>query len=189
VLFGFSRWAALALTSILVLAACGANNGPTIPEGSALDESASIGRQSAWGVRAANPSARPNVKCPKRFSTCYTVSEANGLKVPWCYGPKSDPCSKSNVKVWDHKAITWSGVVCLAKGNTCPEPIAQMTAKWTGPFKCKGSAYTCKGTYEVDTITPGPGLHETAQYLYKQDARVCVGSSCEDLLIGLNVGS
>lgn len=184
-----SQWSALALTSILVLAACSANNGPTVPGGSGLGEPDSIGQQSAWGVRAANPSLRPNVKCPKRFTSCYTVSEAKGLILWWCYGPKSDPCSKSNVKVWDHKAITWSGVVCKAKGATCPGPIAQMSAKWTGPFKCKGSAYTCKGTYEFDTITPGSGLQESHKYLYKQDTRICAGTSCQDSLIGLNVGS
>ena len=50
----------------------------------------------------------------------------------WCYGPSSDPCSKSNAGNY-----TWSGIVCDAKGKTCKKPIKQLTAKWTGPFKCR----------------------------------------------------
>jgi hypothetical protein len=185
----FSQWSALALISILALAACSANNGPAIPGGSGLGDAASIGQQSAWSVRAVNPSARPNTNCPKRFDACYTVNPSGGLILWWCYGPKSDPCSKSNVKEYKHQAITWSGDVCRAKGATCTGTIPQMSAKWTGAYKCKRSAYDCKGTYELDTITPGSGLSDTNKYIYKQAARICVGSNCQISLIGLNVGS
>jgi hypothetical protein len=184
-----SQWSALALTSLLALVACSANGVPTIPGASGLGEPASVASQSAWAVRAANPNVQANAACPERFDACYTVSKAHGLILWWCYGPKNDPCSKSNVTRWHHKAIKWSSVFCKAKGATCPKPIAQMTAKWTGPFKCKGSGYSCKGTYEFDTITPGSGLHKTSKYIYKQDVRICVGSSCQYSLIGLNVGS
>src|SRR5579883_2214809 len=91
-------------------------------------------------------------------------------------------CAKS-----DAGKVKWSGVVCLAKGPTCKGPIKVLTAKWSGPFKCKASD-KCKGTFELDTIKPGPGLKETSKYLYKQDIHICKGASCQDAYIGLDVG-
>ena len=101
----------------------------------------------------------------------------------WCYGPSSSQCSETNM-------VTWSGVVCDAKGKTCKKPIKQLTAAWTGPFKCKKKdKCASKGYYELDTLTPGPGLKVTTKYVYKQDIHYCVSSaSCGDVYIGLNVG-
>jgi hypothetical protein len=75
----------------------------------------------------------------------------------------------------------------LAKGATCKKPIKQLTAAWSGPFKCKAKD-KCTGTYELDTISPGPGLKQTKSYLYKQDIHICASASCEDAYVGLNVG-
>ncbi len=176
-----SRWFALALTSALVLSACAAKTGPTMPNAPGFSESASVGHQSAWDMRVANPSAQPNATCPKRFAGgCHTVSKANGLELGWCYGPKADPCGKSNAGT-----VKWSGPVCLAKGKAC-RAIKQMTAKWTGPYKCT-KKIGCKGTWELDTITPGSGLQETSKYLYRQEIKSCA-ASCIVKYIGLNVG-
>lgn len=177
-----SQWSALALASMLALSACAGTTGPTMPSAPGFNQSASVVAQSAGEPHVANASVQPNVTCPKRYLDCDSVSKTKGAELIWCYGPTSDPCGKS-----DAGKVKWSGVVCLAKGATCKGPIKQLTAKWSGPFKCK-SQDKCKGTFELDTIKPGPGLKETSKYLYKQDIHLCLGSSCEDAYVGLNVG-
>jgi hypothetical protein len=175
-------WFALTLTSALVLSACAAKTGPTIPNAPGLSDSASGGLQSGWDVRIMNPSALPNATCSSRFTGgCFTVSKSKGLEIGWCFGPKMNPCSKS-----DAGSVKWSGVVCKAKGKSCPGPIKQMKAKWTGPFKCTAKLH-CKGTWELDTITPGSGLKETSTYAYKQTIKSCA-SPCIVKYIGLDVG-
>jgi hypothetical protein len=178
----FSRWFALALTSALVLSACAAKTGSTIPSVPGFGQSASVGHPGTLDIRVLNPSAQPNVACPKRFAgDCHTVSKANGLELGWCYGPKADPCSKSNAG-----EVKWSGLICLAAGKTCHGAVKVMTGKFTGPFKCTKSL-GCKGTWELDTITPGSGLQETTKYLYKQSVKSCA-TSCITKYVGLNVG-
>ena len=139
-------------------------------------------RQERRSGAHSDPRGATKFTCPKRFLDCDTVSAKHGALLIWCYGPSSDPCSDS-----DAGDVTWSGVVCLAKGATCKKPIKQLTAAWSGPFKCKAKD-KCTGTYELDTITPGPGLKQTKSYLYKQDIHICASASCEDAYVGLNVG-
>jgi hypothetical protein len=174
------RWlpALTALTSILLLTSCVGSNSSALPNSQGISQAASVGALSEL-QHIVILKSRPNVSCPKRFTLgCDTVSLSTGLQITVCYGP----CSQSNAKL-----VTWSGFVCMAKGLTCPNPIKQLTGAWTGPFKCKPKDQ-CKGTYELDTITPGPGLKQTQAYKYKQDSHVCLGSKCEDAYIGLNVG-
>ncbi len=176
-----SRWHTLAtLTMTVVLSACAGGAVPTTPL-SASGQTAA-GFQGADRAQVANPALEPDTTCPQRFLDCATVSKTKGAEIIWCYGPQSDPCSDSNAG-----KVKWSGVVCLAKGPTCKGPIKVLTAKWSGPFKCKASD-KCKGTFELDTIKPGPGLKQTSKYLYKQDIHICKGASCEDAYIGLDVG-
>jgi hypothetical protein len=182
-----SRW--LALASGLALSACAANTVQTMPSAQGLAESASAGYQSVADLRVLNANMQPNVTCPKRFSGgCYTVSKSKSVELGWCYGKKGNECEPSNAG--DAK---WSGLICLAKGKGCPGPIKELTAKWTGPFSCSTYHLKCKGTFELDTITPGPGLSETKQFLYKQVVRAC-GSlnggtpTCSVKVVGMNVG-
>jgi hypothetical protein len=174
-----SRSAAPAiLTSALVaLSACGGSTVPSMPSSS---QNTVVGAHVAL-EQAALMNAQPNTSCPSRFYACGKVSKKKGLEAIWCYGPKSNPCSKSNVA-----KVKWSGIVCLAAGKTCKNPIKELTGAMTGPYKCKASD-KCHGTWELDTITPGPGLKETNKYLYKQDVSIC-RSPCQTLLIGLDVG-
>jgi hypothetical protein len=175
------RWTAPAtLTSaMLALTACAGGNWSAVPSAQGSSQIASVGVNQA---HIAILNAQPNVTCPKQYLDCDTVSQKHGALLIWCYGPSSDPCSDS-----DAGEVTWSGVVCLAKGGTCKKPIKQLTAAWSGPFKCKAKD-KCKGTYELDTISPGPGLKQTKSYLYKQDIHICASASCEDAYVGLNVG-
>jgi hypothetical protein len=70
-----------------------------------------------------------------------------------------------------------------------------MTGAFSGPFQCNPNVGLCEGgtsgTYEVDTITPRPGLKQTQRYIYEQDAHLCVisePSKCNDAYLGFNVG-
>jgi hypothetical protein len=178
-----SRLAAPAiLTSALVaLSACG---GSTVPSTPSSAQNAAVGRTGVALEQAAIINVQPNGTCPKNlkhFNSCYQVSKSKGLELGWCYGPKYDPCSKSDVG-----KVKWTGVVCLVAGKTCPKPIKELTGKMTGPFKCS-KKIGCDGTWDLDTITPGAGLKETKQYLYKQDVRSC-RTPCDNSLVGLNVG-
>ena len=180
-----SRWAAPAtlMVAAFALSACAGNNFSTTPNVEGFNQAASAGADigARPGITILN--AQPTAKCPTRFSAgCFTVSKKNGAVIRWCIGPASNPCSKSTAGNY-----TWSGVVCKAKGKTCKRAIKELTATWSGPFKCKRKD-KCKGTYEVDTLKPGPGLKITTKYVYKQDIHVCAGSSCQDVYIGLNVG-
>jgi hypothetical protein len=179
-----SRWAALVtVTSALVLSACAGGTWSSMPSVPGSSQSASIGPQSGYQPGIAHLNVQPNATCPKRFVACVTVSKTEGVQLIWCYGPKADPCSKS-----DAAKGKWSGIVCTAAGKTCKKPVKQLTASWSGPFKCKPED-DCKGNFELDTIKPGPGLKETNKYIYKQDSHFCVGTRCEDKYIGLDVGS
>jgi hypothetical protein len=120
--------------------------------------------------------------CAKKYLGCYTVSRKHGLVIDWCDGPTSDPCV-------DTKNYTWSGDVCKSNAETC-NPIEQMTAKWTGPFKCTTKIKVCgdstKGTYEADTISIGKNPPKpTKSYAYKQEI-ILSGSSAG--YVGFNVG-
>lgn len=175
-----SRLSGLAL-SAFVVSGCVVNNGSTMPGAPGFSPSAAPGYQSAQGLRVVNPSAQPMVTCPQRYLDCVTVSKKKGADLIWCYGPSSDPCAHSKAG-----KVKWSGIVCVAKGKTCKKPIKQLTAKWSGPFKCKAQD-KCTGTFELDTIKPGPGLKETKRYVYKQDIHISC-SGCADAYVGLNVG-
>jgi hypothetical protein len=161
---------ALALISALALSACAGGVAPTLPNTAGVSQSAAM-------------SVGAGALCPARFVACVTVSQKNGAEFIWCYGPSTNPCNKSEAG-----KVKWSGVVCLAKGLTCKNAIKQLTAKWTGPFKCKAKD-KCTGTFELDTIKPGAGLKQIKKYYYKQDIHICSGASCEDEYIGINVGS
>jgi hypothetical protein len=176
----FGRLAAPAiLTSALVaLSACG---GSTVPSTPSSNLNATVSHTGVALERATLMYVSPNATCPTKYVDCETVSKKSGLGLLWCYGPASDPCSHS-----DAGKVKWSGVVCLAPGKSCAKPIKVLTGAMTGPFKCEAK-YKCHGTWELDTIKPGPGLKETKQYLYKQDVRACRGS-CQISLVGLNVG-
>jgi hypothetical protein len=175
-----SRLAALGtlMSALVALSACG---GSTVPSTPASSQNAGAGGTSVALERAAVMIAQPDVTCPTRYVACGKVSKKNGLEALWCYGPKSDPCSHSNAG-----KVKWSGIVCLAAGKSCAKPIKELTGTMSGPYKCKPSD-KCHGTWELDKITPGPGLKETKQYLYKQDVRAC-GSPCDISLVGLDVG-
>lgn len=172
---------ALALASALAVSAC-AGNGYVTPSALGAGQPGSAALASGWASQLVSPNAQPNVTCPRRYKDCVQASKSKSVELLWCYGPVSDPCSRS-----DAGKVKWSGYVCLAKGRTCRKPIKQLTASWSGPFKCKAQ-YKCKGTFELDTLKPGPGLKETKKYLYKQDVHICKGASCEDEYIGISVG-
>ena len=134
-------------------------------------------------LRSASTSKGPLLAvCPGKYLECYTVSRKHGLVIDWCANATSEPCAKTN-------AYTWSGNVCKANAQTC-NPIEQMTATWTGPFKCKTKIKVCdgstQGTYEIDTISIGktpPKL--TKRYLYKQEILL---SGDFAAYVGFNVG-
>ncbi len=169
---------AILMAAAFAFSACAGGNLST-PSVQGLSQAASAAHNGGE-MGAAILNAQPNVTCPSRFFACVTVSQKHAIELDWCYGPPSDPCSNSNAG-----KPKWTGIVCAAAGNTCKAPIKQLTAKWSGPFKCgKG----CNGTYEVDKLTPGPGLKQTKQYAYKQDVHICAGKKCLIDLVGLNVG-
>ncbi len=172
---------AILASATLAMSACAGSNWSTMPNAQGSSQVASAGARSAGHSKVAL-NAQGNAACAKRYIECVTVSLKHGAELLWCWGPSSDPCSDS-----DAGEVTWSGVVCLAKGATCKKAIKQLTAKWTGPFKCKAKD-KCTGTYELDTIKPGAGLKQTKSYTYKQDIHVCSGTSCQDAYVGMNVG-
>ncbi len=179
-----SRWAGpvLAMVAAFALSACGGGNVSTTPSVQSFNQSAGIGADNLTRPSVTTLNVQPNVKCPKKYLTgCDTVSKKKGLVIHVVLGTKKHPCADTN-------KVTWSGVVCDAKGKTCKKPIKQMTAAWSGPFKCKKKDMCgSKGYFELDTITPGKGLKPTKKYVYKQDIHYCAGSSCGDVYIGLNV--
>ncbi len=180
----WSRWAvpATLMAAAFALSACAGNNLSATPNVEGFNQAASAGADIGTRSGITILGAQPNVKCPKQYLDCETVSKKKGLALMWCYGPSSAQCSETN-------QFTWSGIVCGAKGKTCKKPIKQLTAKWTGPFKCrKKDKCLSKGYYELDTIKPGPGLKVTTKYVYKQDIHICASGSCQDAYIGLNVG-
>lgn len=184
--FNRRRWsvAAALVSAAFVLSACAGNSGPSVPAAPIQNSSslfAPLGGQPALSAFGAHSDA---TTCPKKYLDCFTYSLKKGLKVNWCYGPTSDACK-------DTKDYKWSGIVCDAKGATCKKPIEQLTAKWTGPFKCTKKT-NCpgmsKGFYELDTITKGKTPPKiTTKYAYKQDIHICAGTSCQDVYIGINV--
>jgi hypothetical protein len=183
------QWFALALTSALVLSACAARTGSTMPSAPGFGAAASIG-QSVPDLRIINLNALPNAaKCPmKKFTGgCQKVSKSKGLELGWCYTTHSkkenDACTNSNAG-----AATWTGVICAAKGSTCKKATKVMTAKFTGPYSCKKYKAGCKGTFELDAISPGPGLKTTPHYLYKQAVKACGTPGCITKYVGLSVG-
>jgi hypothetical protein len=173
-------WTALAALTpaMLVLSSCAGGNWSTLPNSPGVSQVASVGAISVEQPHIAVQNGQSNVTCPKRYLACVTVSQSTGAQIIFCYGP----CTKSRAG-----DVTWSGIVCGAKGATCKKPIKQLTGTWTGPFKCRPKDQ-CKGTFELDTITPGPGLEQTKAYKYKQDSHICLGSKCADAYLGLNVG-
>jgi hypothetical protein len=175
--------AALAmLASALTLSACAGGAFAPVPSGNAASQLAPAGALGADRLSTLNPPVQPNAtKCPKGYAYCETVSLKNGLEIAWCTGTKTDACA-------DTSKYKWSGIVCDAKDATCKKPITELTAAWSGPFKCKAKD-KCKGTYELDTITPGKGLKPTKAYIYKQDIRACKGTKCGNEYIALNVSS
>ncbi len=169
-------------SAMLAMSACAGSNLSSMPNAQGSSQVASAGARSA-GSGIAMLNAQVHAACPTKYIECITVSLKHGAELIWCWGPKSNPCSDS-----DAGEVTWSGVVCLAKGATCKKSIKQLTAKWTGPFKCKAKD-KCTGTYELDALKPGAGLKQTKTLLYKQDIHVCTtGTSCEDAYVGINVG-
>lgn len=178
------RWAmqAILIAAAFALSACAGGGLSTTPSTQGSSQAPSGGADNGARLDIAAPYAYPNVKCPKKYLTCYTASKKTGLAIAWCYGAASNPCVRSHAD-----KASWSGIVCTAKGQTCKKPIKQLTAKWSGPFKCRKKDQ-CRGTYELDTLAPGPGLKRTITYVYKQDIHACVGKNCQDVYIGLNVG-
>lgn len=173
------RWSAPAVivSAAFLLSACAGGTAPSLPAASSSGTAPFDGAR-AEGVTAFG--ARTDTTCPKKFTAgCFTFSLSKGLKITWCYGPSSDPCKTTQ----DYK---WSGDVCLAGARKC-SPIPQMTATWTGPFKCTKKACQSPGKYELDTITKGKKPPKpTTKYLYKQQVNVCKGS-CAKYYIGINV--
>jgi hypothetical protein len=179
-----SRLSALVLTSALALSGCAGNAGPTTPSAANFSRSAA-GPTSAWSAHIANSSPL-TATCPKRFYACVTIPKSKESGLVWCYGPESDPCGNS-----DAGKAKWSGVVCLAAGNGCKGPIKQLTAKWSGPFKCKTSD-DCDGTYELDALTPHSGIKVSGKYIYKQNVHICPkanGNACTIENVGIAVES
>lgn len=161
------------------LSACGGGSLPTTPSMQGFSQPASAGADRSFRSSITIVRGEPNVNCPSRFYDCTTVSQKNGAVIIWCYGTRRQPCR-------DTDAYTWSGIVCTAAGATCKKPIKQLTAKWSGPFKCRPKD-RCKGTYVLDTLKPGPGLKVTKKYIYKQDVRMCAGRVCTNDYSGINV--
>jgi hypothetical protein len=179
-----SRWSALALTSALALSACAGNAGPTTPSAPSFSRSAPAAPANAWGAHIATASVPMTATCPKKFYACITIYKTGKAELRWCYGPASDPCGDSNAG-----KAKWSGVVCLAAGAGCKAPIKQLTAKWSGPFKCKTSD-DCNGTYELDTLTPHSGIKVSSKYIYKQNVHICPkADACDIYNVGIAVKS
>jgi hypothetical protein len=173
--------ALVTLASALTLSACAGGTFSPVPSGNAAGQLAPAGSLSFDRLSTLNSTVLANAtKCPKQYIYCEMVSLKNGLVLMWCDGTKKDPCKDTS----DYK---WSGYVCDAKTPTCKKPITELTAAWTGPFKCKAKD-KCTGTYELDTITPGKGLKQSKTYIYKQEIHVCKGTKCQSAYIGLNVG-
>lgn len=166
--------------TLFALSACSAGSGQPVPltptQSAAAYSQFFAGQEGLTALGAVQNTG----SCPAKFNAgCYTFSLSKGLKIGWCYGPSSDRCGNTK----DYK---WSGNVCLAKARRC-KPIAQLKAKWTGPFKCTKKICTSKGFYELDTITKGSKPPKvTQQYVYKQQIRIC-GSKCVTYYIGINV--
>jgi hypothetical protein len=178
----FTFAALVTLVSALTLSACAGGAFSPVPSGNAAGQLAPGGASSFDRLSTLNSSVQPNAaSCSKKkYAYCETVSLKNGLELMWCVGTKKDPCK-------DTGAYKWSGIVCDAKGATCKKPIPELTAAWTGPFKCKAKD-KCTGTWELDTITPGKGLKQNKAYIYKQNIHACKGTKCDNAYIGLNVG-
>lgn len=179
------RWSfpAAIATAALALTACGGSGGSRLritPNQISLAGSNDSGTQLHASTIA---EVAQTVSCPtSKFLNCFTVSLKNGLVVDWCDGTKKNPCGAT-------KKYMWSGDVCLTKTKTCNR-IKQMTAAWTGPFKCKSFVQVCKGGsegyYEVDTISIGKTPpKKTSEYIYKQ--AIDLNNSLK-AYIGLNVG-
>lgn len=177
----FTLAALAALASAITFSACAGGTLSPATSGSAAGQLAPAGALSSDRLSTLNPMAQAlPAACPKEYLYCEMVSLKNGLVLQWCDGSKKDPCA-------DTGKYKWSGFVCDAKDATCKKPITEPTAAWTGPFKCKAKD-KCTGTYELDTLTPGKGLKQTKQYLYKQEIQICKGTKCQHAYIGLNVG-
>ncbi len=178
-----NRWTvpATVMAAAVAFSAC-AGGLSTTPNAQESNKGRSAGADLGARLGIAALSAGRHVNCPKKYVTCYTVSKKAGLTIAWCYGSASNPCVHSHAD-----KASWSGIVCTAKGQTCKKPVKHLTATWSGPFKCK-TKDPCRGTYELDTLAPGPGLKRTRSYVYKQDIHACAGRNCQDVYIGLNVG-
>jgi hypothetical protein len=177
------RWAAPASLTLaaFVLSACAGGN--ITPNAQGLTQARTGGALNAERPQIANSKLFPSASCPTSlYLDCVTISKKTGAKLVWCYGPSSNPCGDS-----DAGKAKWSGLACLAKTKACKKPFKPIKTKWTGPFTCK-TQDKCTGTYELDTLTPGPGLKVTQDYLYKQHIEICPkGGSCESTYIGINV--
>ncbi|MBV9234041.1 MAG: hypothetical protein JO030_08370, partial [Candidatus Eremiobacteraeota bacterium] len=170
-----SRWTVpVGIMSAAFLTAC-AGGGPATPVGT----NQALPLVNGGGYQLTTIGARTDATCPKQFTAgCFTYSLSKGLKISWCYGPNSDPCSTT-------QNYKWSGDVCLATSKDC-DPIEQLTATWSGPFKCKPKVCTSKGKYELDTITAGKTPPKpTNKYIYKQEIDICA-KSCSTYYIGIN---
>jgi hypothetical protein len=168
-----------------LLAACSSSNGLP-PGGQAFGQMPSAVQHIRGAqLTSMGSNVQPAATCSTKYLGCYTVSLSKGLDIDWCYGPKKDPCE-------DTTDYTWSGNVCTAKSKKCGA-IEQMTAAWSGPYKCTKKIAGChkkKGDWEEDKISIGKTPpKKTTQYAYKQEIKVCAGSSCGTYYIGLNVGS
>lgn len=178
------RWSlpAALVAAVLGLAACAGSSSPVplVPGQMTTAGFNHYGTQ----LRVVTPEGMPMAAtCPKKYLACATVSLTKGLVLDLCYGPSSDsPCSTT-------KNYKWSGDVCLAKARKCAK-IEQMTAAWTGPFRCSKKPKACggvtKGDYVVDTISIGKTPPKKSQtYLYKQAIDLSGNVLAH---IGLNVG-
>jgi hypothetical protein len=177
-LVGRGSLAAAFVTAVMALTACAGSSGPSVPL--APNQIPPAGFQES-GARL-HSDAVPAATCPKHYIDCITVSLKHGAIDDWCYGKASFQCGETN-------KYKWSGAVCLASAKTC-KPIKQMTAKWTGPFRCRTKIGVCggstKGSYEVDTISIGnPPPKQTKLYLYKQ---AIILSGALGGYLGINVG-
>ncbi len=168
--------------AVFALTACAGSSGSPVPVAPNQISPAGFHDSGAQLRSAATSKGALPAACAKKYLACYTVSRKKGLVIDWCDGPTSSPCA-------DTSNYTWSGNVCKANSQTC-DPIEQMTADWTGPFKCKDKIKVCggstSGTYVVDTIVIGKTPPKpTKQYLYKQEILL---SGSLAAYVGFNVG-
>jgi hypothetical protein len=168
--------------AVFALTACSGSTGSPVPL--APNQVSPTGFHSSGAQLRATSNSKGVLPaaCSKKYLDCYTVSLKHGLVIDWCDGPSSYSCE-------DTKNYTWGGSVCKSTAKTC-NPIEQMTAKWTGPFKCKAKIKVCagstKGTYVLDTISIGKTPpKQTKAYLYKQEI-ILSGSAAA--YVGFNVG-